>query len=168
MAMKSVRRAERTNGETCTYWLAGRCNRNPCGFLHGGVPLPSRTHHYATTAHHYSKQPRQSTLEKTPLCNSKKVAVSTSGRGASTAKSTQKSSPSICKYWMNDNCVHGDKCWNLHSWFSGDGFSTLAKLKEHNKVRECKVMQYKINIKNAQFFVFGFSFYYRTAITQYS
>ena len=55
MAIKSVRRAERINGETCAYWLAGRCNRNPCRFLHGGVPVPSTTHHYATTAHHYSK-----------------------------------------------------------------------------------------------------------------
>ncbi|CAL0332762.1 unnamed protein product [Lupinus luteus] len=32
-----------------------------------------------------------------------------------------------------DNCVKGDNYQNLDSWFSGDDFSTLAKLKEHKK-----------------------------------
>ncbi|CAK8560911.1 unnamed protein product [Lathyrus sativus] len=46
----------------------------------------------------------------------------------------QKPSISICKYWMNDNCVHGDQCRNLHSWSYGDGFATLAKLQGHKKL----------------------------------
>jgi len=47
---------------------------------------------------------------------------------------SQKPSPSICKYWVNDSCVHGDQCQNLHSWFYGDGFSSIAKLEGHKKV----------------------------------
>jgi hypothetical protein len=35
---------------------------------------------------------------------------------------------------MNDSCVHGDKCSNLHSWCYGDRISSLAKLQGHNKV----------------------------------
>ncbi|XLR53109.1 hypothetical protein HN51_021368 [Arachis hypogaea] len=49
------------------------------------------------------------------------------------AKASVGKSRNICKDWMTDNCVHGDLCQNLHSWFYGDGFSTLAKLHEHNK-----------------------------------
>ncbi|XLU44649.1 hypothetical protein S245_039463 [Arachis hypogaea] len=52
---------------------------------------------------------------------------------ATAAKASVDKSRSICKSWMTDNCVDGDLCQNLHSWFYGDGFSTLAKLHEHNK-----------------------------------
>ncbi|XLR10150.1 hypothetical protein S83_038088 [Arachis hypogaea] len=53
---------------------------------------------------------------------------------ATVAKSPMEKSCSICKYWMTDNCVHGDLCQSLHSWFYGDGFTTLAKLHEHKMV----------------------------------
>ncbi|KEH18982.1 putative transcription factor C3H family [Medicago truncatula] len=49
-------------------------------------------------------------------------------------EASQNSSPSICKYWVNDSCVHGDQCQNLHSWFYGDGFATIAKLQGHKKL----------------------------------
>ncbi|CAJ1931436.1 unnamed protein product [Sphenostylis stenocarpa] len=49
-------------------------------------------------------------------------------------KVSKKSSPTICKYWTNNNCVYGEQCMNLHSWFHGEGFSTLRKLHEHKKV----------------------------------
>jgi hypothetical protein len=53
---------------------------------------------------------------------------------AQVAEVSQNPSPSICKYWVNDSCVHGDQCRNLHSWFYGDGFATIAKLQGHKKV----------------------------------
>ncbi|XP_058735039.1 zinc finger CCCH domain-containing protein 48-like [Vicia villosa] len=40
----------------------------------------------------------------------------------------------VCKYWMNGDCVRGEHCQNLHSWFYGDGFATLAKLQGHKKL----------------------------------
>ncbi|XP_028800052.1 zinc finger CCCH domain-containing protein 48-like [Neltuma alba] len=43
-------------------------------------------------------------------------------------------SSQICKYWINGNCVHGDHCWNLHSWFYGDGLSILTKLHQHKTI----------------------------------
>ncbi|KAL0458460.1 UNVERIFIED_CONTAM: Zinc finger CCCH domain-containing protein 48 [Sesamum latifolium] len=42
--------------------------------------------------------------------------------------------PKQCKYWVTGNCVHGDKCKDLHSWFSGSGFTLLRKLEGHTKV----------------------------------
>ncbi|KAK4265240.1 hypothetical protein QN277_026320 [Acacia crassicarpa] len=43
-------------------------------------------------------------------------------------------SSQICKYWMNGNCVYGDRCWNLHSWFHGEHLSVLTRLNEHKKI----------------------------------
>ncbi|TYH49446.1 hypothetical protein ES332_D10G137200v1 [Gossypium tomentosum] len=39
----------------------------------------------------------------------------------------------LCKYWMSGHCHRGDKCWYLHSWSRGDGFTMLAKLEGHKK-----------------------------------
>ncbi|KAL0454925.1 UNVERIFIED_CONTAM: Zinc finger CCCH domain-containing protein 48 [Sesamum latifolium] len=47
--------------------------------------------------------------------------------------SSQKAKPKQCKYWITGNCVHGDKCKDLHSWFSGSGFTLLKKLEGHTK-----------------------------------
>ncbi|KAL0397833.1 UNVERIFIED_CONTAM: Zinc finger CCCH domain-containing protein 48 [Sesamum calycinum] len=46
---------------------------------------------------------------------------------------TQKGQPKQCKYWVTGNCVQGDKCKDLHSWFSGSGFTLLRKLEGHTK-----------------------------------
>ncbi|KAI9126012.1 hypothetical protein K1719_003430 [Acacia pycnantha] len=46
-----------------------------------------------------------------------------------------KSNPSqICKHWMNGNCVYGDRCWNLHSWFHGEHVSVLTRLNQHKTI----------------------------------
>ncbi|KAK7411460.1 hypothetical protein VNO78_02893 [Psophocarpus tetragonolobus] len=71
-----------------------------------------------------------------PKHNKKTELIKKSGDrrdGTIVAKVSKKSSPTICKYWTNNNCVHGEKCLNLHSWFHGDGFSTITKLQEHKK-----------------------------------
>ncbi|KAL8103386.1 hypothetical protein AgCh_027815 [Apium graveolens] len=39
----------------------------------------------------------------------------------------------LCEYWITGNCVYGDRCKNLHSWYYGDGFTMLAKLEGHTK-----------------------------------
>ncbi|KAI4356870.1 hypothetical protein L6164_000856 [Bauhinia variegata] len=134
MDMKAARKTERFSGETCAHWLAGRCNRNHCRFLHKETPLPSPEYHDAAGTHLYARQ-SHSFSENPPKYNSKKVSIKKiGGGGTNKAKNTQKSSRSICRYWMNSNCVRGDQCWNLHSWFDGDdGLSTLAKLQEHKK-----------------------------------
>ncbi|KAJ7962288.1 Zinc finger CCCH domain-containing protein [Quillaja saponaria] len=125
MDIKAARRTDRVTGETCTYWLAGRCSRNPCRFVHGERPLPPKHHHYANKSHPLP--------DRTPKSITQRALVLKSGREGSGIKATHESPQRICKYWMQGNCVRGDQCWNLHSWFYGDGFSTLAKLQGHKK-----------------------------------
>ncbi|KAG4949428.1 hypothetical protein JHK85_043292 [Glycine max] len=136
MDTKFARRTERIGSTTCSYWRAGRCNRNPCRFLHIETPSPPAACGYGNTAYSYGKKPHSSS-ENTPKYGSKKALLGDNGdRGDTTrvAKAFKKSSPRICKYWINNNCVHGEQCLYLHSWFRGDGFSTVTKLHEHKKV----------------------------------
>ncbi|KAH1188603.1 Zinc finger CCCH domain-containing protein 48 [Glycine max] len=136
MDTKFARRTERIGRTTCSYWRAGKCNRNPCRFLHIETPSPPAACGYGNTAYSYGKKPHSSS-ENTPKYGSKKALHRDNGdRGDATrvAKAFKKSSPRICKYWINNNCVHGEQCLYLHSWFRGDGFSTVTKLQEHKKV----------------------------------
>ncbi|KAJ7951055.1 Zinc finger CCCH domain-containing protein [Quillaja saponaria] len=125
MDIKVARRTDQVSGENCAYWRAGRCSRNPCRFLHGETLLPPAYHQYAKKSHPLP--------EKTPKYSPQQALVLNGGREVLRTKTTQESRQRICKYWMQGNCVHGDQCWNLHSWFYGDGFSTVAKLQGHKK-----------------------------------
>ncbi|XP_031285391.1 zinc finger CCCH domain-containing protein 48-like [Pistacia vera] len=42
--------------------------------------------------------------------------------------STLKTPPKVCQHWLSGNCVKGDNCQFIHSWFCGNGISMLAKL----------------------------------------
>nr|KYP39492.1 Zinc finger CCCH domain-containing protein 17 [Cajanus cajan] len=133
MGVSVARRAKQIQthrGRTspCAYWLAGRCNRNPCKFLH--TSQPHTTYHYANTPYTYTRNSHSSSHS-----NSKKEALTRNNRDeTSIVKPPRKSSlPSICKYWINGNCVYGQKCRNLHSWFHGDHLSSVAKLQQHKK-----------------------------------
>ncbi|CAK8539209.1 unnamed protein product [Lathyrus sativus] len=252
MAMKRFNRTERVIGTTCIFWLQGRCNRNPCKFLHSETPSILSTgscrddtalYHNARKRCHISSEfaktvsrrktgndmlsPKHTTKNKVwnrnlPKHTTKKVLNRNMGDEVPQKHTTkkvlnknmgdevpqkhttknmgdevpqkhttknmgdevpqkhttknmgdevpqkhttknmgdevpqkhttkkvlnrnmgderertqvpQKTSISICKYWMNDNCVHGDQCRNLHSWSYGDGFATLAKLQGHKKL----------------------------------
>ncbi|KAJ0112218.1 hypothetical protein Patl1_00345 [Pistacia atlantica] len=47
--------------------------------------------------------------------------------------STLKTPPKVCQHWLSGNCVKGDNCQFIHSWFCGNGISMLAKLDGHKK-----------------------------------
>ncbi|XLR07949.1 hypothetical protein S83_035887, partial [Arachis hypogaea] len=81
-------------------------------------------------------RPEAMSIEKPTKCEQKAVLIEKTvdvEDVATVAKASVDKSCSICKYWMTDNCVHGDLRQNFHSWFYGDGFSTLLKLHEHKK-----------------------------------
>ena len=140
MGVKFARRNAQMAETTCIYWQMGRCNRNPCRFLHAETPSPHNTYGNANNGYRHGKKPRPSS-ESTLKNNSKTVLARKSTDGEKetcVVQAPKKSSPSICKYWINSNCVHGDSCRNLHSWFYGDGFSMLTKLHEHKKVPDSK------------------------------
>lgn len=149
--MKRFNRTERVIGTTCVYWLQGRCNRNPCRFLHSETPSilstascrdDTASYHNARKRFHIPSESAKTVVRRKtgndmfpPKHTTKKVLNRNMGDDRErTQVLPQKPSISICKYWMNDNCVHGDQCRNLHSWSYGDGFATLAKLQGHKKV----------------------------------
>ncbi|KAK0596529.1 hypothetical protein LWI29_016506 [Acer saccharum] len=59
--------------------------------------------------------------------------ASSAGNGESGDKSSTQKTEKICEYWVSGDCVKGDNCQFLHSWFRGDGFTLLAKLDGHKK-----------------------------------
>ncbi|PRQ44835.1 putative transcription factor C3H family [Rosa chinensis] len=44
-----------------------------------------------------------------------------------------KMAEAVCKFWADGKCVRSLGCPYLHSWFRGDGFSSLTKLQGHKK-----------------------------------
>ncbi|KAK2652176.1 hypothetical protein Ddye_012032 [Dipteronia dyeriana] len=59
--------------------------------------------------------------------------ASSTGNGESGDKSSTQKKEKICEYWVSGDCVKGDNCQFLHSWFRGDGFTLMAKLDGHKK-----------------------------------
>ncbi|CDP07935.1 unnamed protein product [Coffea canephora] len=126
----------------CKYWLAGKCNRNPCRFLHSNSPIsqPKRstwTNPNLSSSSSSKNNPKVSSSSSSGGGGAKeeskfsRTAELASDCGASGEKGDQKK---LCKYWITGNCVHGDKCNDLHTWFLGSRFSPLTKLeRRHNK-----------------------------------
>ncbi|KAI6706094.1 hypothetical protein NL676_009056 [Syzygium grande] len=121
-----------TSRKVCTYWLKGKCNRNPCRFLHD-ASLPRNVYHRAAKQSSYM---REDCPGKGPESSPVNSASSTSReRGdLSKDKNPRKPQEKVCNYWMSDNCVKGNACPFLHSWFHGVDFALLAKLEGHKKV----------------------------------
>ncbi|XP_054778277.1 zinc finger CCCH domain-containing protein 48-like [Prosopis cineraria] len=71
------------------------------------------------------------------LQNQNQTSTARTGKadnGARSSKPKPQSSAIVCKYWINGNCAHGDRCWNLHSWFQGHAVSPFTKLHQHKKI----------------------------------
>lgn len=140
--------------KVCIYWLEGRCNRNPCRFLHteSSLQQPRQTISaiYDDDRHSVWPNTSQNSSYMSPKTGTNftkgivdsegktgpetKKTVSISRGSGSEKKVTQKPQIKLCQYWVTNNCVHGDKCKDLHAWSFGDGFSMLAKLEGHTKV----------------------------------
>ncbi|WJX87155.1 hypothetical protein P8452_69374 [Trifolium repens] len=134
----------RTDGiipTTCYYWLNGRCNRNPCRFLHSEPPLPSTASCSVSKTVNCNGRKRCSLSESENSLPKRKIKVAVWNRksGDSIGKTevveaAQSSSPNLCKYWIDGNCVHGDKCRDIHSWLSGDRLSAVINFEGHKKL----------------------------------
>lgn len=166
----------------CHFWMLGKCNRNPCRFMHRELPHPNvyrRTSKQSNVLadiqslkssnqvikYRPSKRPnvrnslasatedggaeykytRESFSSGTNIeaDNVKKIRESskcsntsdlTAEGDASEDKNVNKSSRKACEDWMSNDCVKGDGCQFLHSWFVGDWFSLLTKLDGHTEV----------------------------------
>lgn len=77
---------------------------------------------------------------------SKNLALKNEGSGSNSTEDVLKKSEdvlkksedvrkrNVCQSWAHGNCIDGDKCQSLHSWFHVDGLSILAQLQGHTKV----------------------------------
>ncbi|KAF2290421.1 hypothetical protein GH714_012935 [Hevea brasiliensis] len=83
---------------------------------------------YKCTRESSSSGTKAMNLEKIkPSSNSSVLVV----EGNASEEKTVECSKKACENWMSDKCDKEDGCQFLHSWFYGDWFSTLAKLKGH-------------------------------------
>ncbi|XP_062161208.1 zinc finger CCCH domain-containing protein 63-like isoform X2 [Alnus glutinosa] len=69
---------------------------------------------------------------------SKNLALKNEGSGSKSTedvpkKSKEVSKQNVCESWAHGNCIDGDKCQSLHSWFHVDGLTILAQLQGHTK-----------------------------------
>ncbi|XP_024195705.1 zinc finger CCCH domain-containing protein 48-like [Rosa chinensis] len=111
--------ARRPASETvCKFWAMGRCLKKECRFLHA--------------------DPEQKTLA---LMEEKAKSIGKASDSATVNVNVEKSigthkekaeAEAVCKFWADGKCVRR-RCPYLHSWFRGDGFSSLAKLQGHKK-----------------------------------
>ncbi|KAK9273743.1 hypothetical protein L1049_018553 [Liquidambar formosana] len=127
-----LRRAGSSKDVVCAYWLAGRCSRNHCKFMHRESPLLAKHRGSPLLAKQSHALP-----DKRPRKNSLVWTREGGGSGEKITekkeKVTEKNQETVCEYWVSGNCVHADKCQYLHSWFRGEGFSRLAQLEGHKK-----------------------------------
>ncbi|KAJ4955890.1 hypothetical protein NE237_012673 [Protea cynaroides] len=128
--------------KVCYYWRAGKCNRNPCHFLHRELPPLPSIDEIASKHPHGLANDRSfsgpSSMSRRPNPNMQ-LASNTWGRyhgagGPESARAPRKIQDKVCHYWLGGNCSYGDKCRYLHSWFLGDCVTLLTHLEGHQKV----------------------------------
>lgn len=73
---------------------------------------------------------RRSRIRKIPDYNRPKNPLTSSTRNVESGNeiSTLNTPPKVCQHWLSGNCVKGDNCWFIHSWFCRIGISMLARL----------------------------------------
>ncbi|GAB4861144.1 hypothetical protein Ancab_036301 [Ancistrocladus abbreviatus] len=126
---------------TCKFWLAGNCSRNPCRFLHPQKDAPisrGKTWKRSSSKDYCSSQRKQkaSSVNLDDECHDsqrKRIRPNDAPIVTNGGSGTQAQGKKICEYWIRGNCVHGEKCLYLHSWYCGDGFTLVTQLEGHKK-----------------------------------
>ncbi|KAK1394805.1 Zinc finger CCCH domain-containing protein 48 [Heracleum sosnowskyi] len=124
----------------CRFWMAGCCKRSDCRFLHPEVPVPGVKKSWKNPNYHVPKTSQIGGIPRRQgpgfeVKSAKKPCDVTQIAQTSETKDVleRQNKKQLCKYWVTGNCVYGDQCKNLHSWYYGDGFTMLAKLNGHTK-----------------------------------
>ncbi|KAK1394806.1 hypothetical protein POM88_013862 [Heracleum sosnowskyi] len=130
----------KVGGGVCRFWMAGCCKRSDCRFLHPEVPVPGVKKSWKNPNYHVPKTSQIGGIPRRKghgfeVKSAKKACDVTQIAQTSETKDVLKrqNKKQLCKYWVTGNCVYGDQCKNLHSWYYGDGFTMLAKLNGHTK-----------------------------------
>ncbi|XP_024993188.1 zinc finger CCCH domain-containing protein 48-like isoform X2 [Cynara cardunculus var. scolymus] len=148
---ENIARNHQVQTAVCKYWLEGRCTRNPCKFLHSQPAKTSSKQSKYTWKNPVSFKSENSppienaqrtilknkldccqNQSKSTLKTQQKLTEVNVGQSKSIPKIQQKKHK-LCNYWVTESCKKGDKCENLHSWFSGNGLSMVSRLEGHTK-----------------------------------
>lgn len=130
--------------QVCTFWLEGRCNRNPCNFLHPEDPSAiASSNAFNSSNNTGSYNGKRSTFASDDsafqgggnrsnvwgrLRGSKAGKVSASG-----AARHGKSRDKICNFFLRGNCTKGEQCNFLHSFTNSEDISFMTQLSGHEK-----------------------------------
>ncbi|MCO5552184.1 hypothetical protein L7F22_005695 [Adiantum nelumboides] len=120
----------------CTYYMEGRCNRNPCNFLHPDDPSAVASHTGSYNGKRSNFTPDDSSFQGGStrrnvwgrLRGSKAGKVSAFGE-ARHGKSRDKP----CHFFLRGNCNKGDQCNYLHSYTNSNDISFMTQLSGHEK-----------------------------------
>ncbi|KAK1324506.1 Zinc finger CCCH domain-containing protein 17 [Acorus calamus] len=118
--------------KVCHFWLAGRCTKNPCPYLHSDPSDSSSTSMAAPPKRIHQNLTYRRNPNPNPNGHSSNWGRGQGGGvvGASRASLKEK----VCNFWMaGKKCAYGEKCKYLHSWSVGDEISLLTRLEGHQK-----------------------------------
>lgn len=135
------------SGKVCAFWLEGRCNRNPCNFLH---QKPDQIHNREEAS--TKAQQKRALVWRNPSgsggssnhnvpskwgnANNGVGGASSGGRAViPTTTGSGGKREKICNFFFKGSgCKFGDNCKFMHSWFVGDNLALLTPLEGHKKV----------------------------------
>ncbi|MQM18280.1 hypothetical protein Taro_051268, partial [Colocasia esculenta] len=139
-------------GKVCSFWMLGRCTRNPCAFIHGDPLSTSQQQQYEGVVpkrpQHHQRATSGNFVWRNPNSQGGGAggSLSTWGRGRGAplgggvgvatvvVPDTRKSPESICRFFIKGRCAFGESCKFIHSWSTGDDVSLLTSLEGHQKV----------------------------------
>uniref|UniRef100_A0A0C9SAF7 TSA: Wollemia nobilis Ref_Wollemi_Transcript_3705_2455 transcribed RNA sequence n=1 Tax=Wollemia nobilis TaxID=56998 RepID=A0A0C9SAF7_9CONI len=122
----------------CIYWQEGKCNRDPCNFLHVGEPGTSKrvgaNNGFAPKRSYHVPEDVQTAG---PPGGSRRNTSAKWGRGLGgrimSDDHKQKVHHKVCSFWLAGNCKHGADCKFLHSFVIGEDVTFLTQLVGHEK-----------------------------------
>ncbi|KAJ4792749.1 zinc finger WD40 repeat protein 1 [Rhynchospora pubera] len=135
----------RPQNKVCIFWQSGRCNRDPCQFMHELPFDHTRTHMQIRDPSSFKRPHHQNLVWINPATGANKSkwdlgrhrdntnANTVPGRLNGERAGTSVGSDRLCKFFLSDSCSFGDKCRFSHAWSVGDGFSLVTPLKGHEK-----------------------------------
>eukprot|EP00250_Pteridium_aquilinum_P009336 c18604_g1_i1 orf=778-2208(-) len=128
--------------QVCTFWLEGRCNRNPCNFLHPEDPsaAANNSFHSSNTGAHNGKRSTFASDDSAPQGGGNRRNVWGRIRGSKTGKVSAsgevrhgKPRDKLCNFFLRGNCNKGDQCNFMHSFTNSEDITFMTQLSGHEK-----------------------------------
>jgi len=79
MDVNFARRNEKIEATTCVYWSIGKCNRNPCRFMHKEIPSPHISYKSVNFTYRYNGKMSHPFSKNISKYNSETTLVQNSG-----------------------------------------------------------------------------------------